>query len=408
MRRRRWIIALSLVAALAMVAAACGDDDEPQATTPPATTAQPTPTTAQPEPTTAAPPECVWEAGDAWDDCAPPEWDTILEAARSEGPVVVGGFPFLGDAMKEAFEADTGLTLEWFGAGGGEVSARLEQEVRAGSLTIDLILGGGTEVETLHPDGLLANIGEQMILPSVQDGPWWRDGERRWYDDDKSYLLEGSGWVFGYIVVNADEIDPASITSWQDLLKPEFSGKIVAYDPVAQGPGQGAAVGMVGDPNGLGLDYVVQLFTTQDVQFSQDNTQVVELVARGTRPVGLFALQSQIERFKGEGFNLEVVIPDDWAGYTTSGFSVIKGGVNPPHPNAAQVYLNWYASPAGQAVYQRILLASSNRTDVDKSEIPWYVVPQEGKVYWEDSDETFRTQVRPGIVQTIVDALGGR
>lgn len=400
MRRRTWLNLGALLIGMALIVAACGDDTGEGTTT----------TEAEAEETTtvAEGDDCVWEPGDAWDACPPSEWNEILEAAREEGSVVVGGFPFLEEPMKEAFEADTGVTLEWFGADGGEVSARLEQETRADNLTIDLILGGGTEVETLHPDGLLANIRDQLILPSVQDGSWWRDGHRQWYDDDEAYLLEGSGWVFDYLVVNADEVDPASITVWDDLLEPEFAGQIVAYDPVAQGPGQGGAIGMVGDPAGPGLDYLVELFTTQDVQFSQDNTQVVELVARGTRPVGIFALQSQIENFLGEGFNLEIVIPEDWPGYLSSGFSVIKGGVNPPHPNAAQVYLNWYASPSGQQLYQNLMLETSNRTDVDKSEIPWYVVPQEGETYFEDSTEGFRTGERVVIRDSIIDALGGR
>ena len=73
------------------------------------------------------------------------------------------------------------------------------------------------------------------------------------------------------------------------------------------------------ESGGPGIDYLVSLFAgDQDVTFVQDNTQVVEAVARGTQPIGMFALQSQIENFKEEGFNLEVVRPTDWPGYLTS------------------------------------------------------------------------------------------
>src|SRR5688572_18108410 len=51
-----------------------------------------------------------WQAGGG------EAWDTVLAAGRGEGTVVVGGPAFLGEAMAEAFKADTGITLEWIGA----------------------------------------------------------------------------------------------------------------------------------------------------------------------------------------------------------------------------------------------------------------------------------------------------
>jgi ABC-type Fe3+ transport system substrate-binding protein len=396
MRRWRASTLLVVASAVALVAAACGgdDDDSDEAT---ATTAE------QPDATGEA---GTWEPGAAWDAGAPPEWDDILTAARDEGEVVVGGFPFLEEPMEEAFERDTGIRLEYLGGDGGEISARLEQETRAGNPTLDLILGGGTELETLLPDDLLADIKTQMILPGVQDGSWWRNGESQWYDNAGRHLLEGSGWVFGYVVVNADEVDPDSIASWDDLLEPEFTGKIIAYDPSVQGPGAGAATAMgVGGP---GLDFLEELFVGQEVELVQDNQQVIEAVARGTHPVGLFALQSQIEDFREEGFNLEVVAPEDFPGYLSSGFSVLKGPVDPPHPNAAQVFVNWYASVPGQEVYQSVVLETSNRQDTDKSELPEYVVPQDGVEYFEDSNEDYRLTDRREVGDALIAMLGGR
>lgn len=347
----------------------------------------------------------AWEPGDAWDAGAPDEWAGIVAAGQEEGSVVVAGFPFLADAMGEAFQEDTGIQLEWLGGDGSDNSARLEQEARAGNVTIDILLGGGRELQTLLPDGLLEPVKPQMILPSVQDGPWWRDGARHWYDTDQQYLFQGAGWVFGYITVNADEIDPSSITVWDDLLKPEFKGKIIAYDPSTNGPGQGAT-GFMGARRGS--EYLQDLYIGQEVEFVQDNGQLIEAVARGTHPVGLYVIQSSIERFKAEGFNLDVVLPEDDPGYITSGFSVLKQAVGVPHPNAAQVFINWYASPRGQTVYQNVMSASSNRTDIDKSGIPDYVIPQEGVTYFDDNTEEFYTGDRQKYIEEVVELLGGR
>lgn len=346
-----------------------------------------------------------WEPGDPWDAGAPPEWEEILAAGREEGSVVVAGFPFLAEPMAEAFERDTGIKLEWLGGDGSENSARLEQEARAGNVTIDILLGGGRELQTLLPDGLLESVKDQMILPSVQDGPWWRGGTRHWYDTAQEYLFQGAGWVFGYVTVNADEIDPSSIQVWDDLLKPEFKGQIIAYDPTTNGPGQGAT-GFMGARRGL--DYLRELYIGQEVEFVQDNGQLVEAVARGTKPIGLYVIQSSIERFKAEDFNLEVVLPEDDPGYITSGFSVLKQAVDVPHPNAAQVFINWYASPPAQEVYQQVMGASSNRTDIDKSGVPPYVVPQEGVEYFDDNTEEFYTGDRQVYIEEVTELLGGR
>lgn len=409
--RRRWTTRLAVVAALSLLAAACASE-EPADTTigDVTTTTADTPTTTASDgngdTTITTTPVEEWQPGDDWDAGAPAEWEEILAAARDEGVVVVGGFPFLEEPMQQAFERDTGIRLEYVGGGGGEISSRFEQEIRADSSTIDLILGGGGELETLHPDGLLGNIRELMILPGVQDGSWWRLGERQWYDDAQAYFLEGSGWVFGYITVNPDLVDPDSLNTWEDLLRPELTGQIIAFDPLAIGAGQGAASAMVG--SGVSLEYLEELFIGQEVDLVEDNTQVVEALARGTHAVALFALQSQIERFRSEGFELEVVLPDDYPGYITSGFSVLKLAPNPPHPNAAQVFINWYASVPGQQVYQDVLLETSNRQDVDRSNLPEYVIPQEGVDYFTDSTEEFRLSTRREAVDTLFEVLGGR
>jgi ABC-type Fe3+ transport system substrate-binding protein len=339
-----------------------------------------------------------------WDDGAPAEWEDILAAGQDEGSVVVAGFPFLAEPMAEAFERDTGIKLEFIGGDGSANSARFEQEARAGNMTIDILLGGGRELQTLLPEGLLEPVKPQMILPSVQDGPQWRTGATKWYDTAGEYLFQGAGYVFGWIVVNADEIDPESIKTWDDLLKPEFKDKIIAYDPTTNGPGQGAT-GFMGSQRGI--DYLEDLYIGQNVEFVQDNDQLIESVARATKPIGLYAIQSSVEKYKGD-FNLEVVLPEDDPGYITSGFSVLKQAKGSPHPNAAQVFINWYASPAGAQVYQDTLRETSNRTDIDQSGLPEYVIPQDGVTYFDDNTEEFYTGARQEYIAQVTELLGGR
>ena len=341
---------------------------------------------------------------DDWQAGGGEAWDRVLAAGLEEGTVVVGGPAFLADAMGAAFKRDTGITLEWIGASGSELSARIQQEVAAGNVTMDGKLGGAQE---LFSDwkAILEPIAPKLILPGVTDGANWRGGSINWYDPDKQYMFKGSQFVFGWIQVNGDEIDPATIKTWDDLLKPDFKGKIASADITGQSPGQGAAHGLF---NYKGMDFVRKLYVDQEVTFTTDNAQLVEWAARGTYPIILGSIQSQIERFKAQGFNLVPVLPSDGPGYLTSGFSVLMSPKGAPHPNAAQVFMNWYASRPGATTYETVMLETSARTDVDTEGLPAYVEPVEGVEYWVDSDlDWFLTQ-RASVSEDFVEMVGGR
>ncbi len=243
----------------------------------------------------------------------------------------------------------------------------------------------------------------QLVLPGV--GPEnYRDGKLKFMDDDGQYLLQGAEWVFGWLLVNKDVVDPGKIKMWKDVLKPEFRGKMISHDPRSPGPGQGATNWLY---NAHGIEFVKQFFLGQQAKFTTSNRQMVEEVVRGTRPIAFAAIQFFVEKFRREGIeNLAVVLPEDAPGYVTGGFSVLKQARNVPHPNAAQVFINWYVSRPGQEVYERTMLATSRRKDV-KTGIPGYLVPRPGVEYFEAYSEA-RYLGRHVVVKAITDALGKR
>src|SRR5690606_5576931 len=180
----------------------------------------------------------------------------------------------------------------------------------------------------------------------------WRGGQKLWFDPEGKYSFQGASYVFGFGTVNADVVDPAEIKTWQDLLK--FRGKSAAYDPtVSPSPGQGVAVAMMKDQ---GEDLVKKVWVDTEPTFYRDPQQLAQAVARGTQPIGLALTQSSLEQFRKEGINLEVIMPEPWPGYVTTGFGAINQAKNSPHPAAAQVFINWFARPAGQQVYQDTML----------------------------------------------------
>jgi ABC-type Fe3+ transport system substrate-binding protein len=336
-----------------------------------------------------------WQAG------APAEWDRIMKAAQAEGQVTVAAFPSLAEKMSAAFKRDTGIQVNFLAGNAAEQSARLEAEARAKNLTIDILIGGGRELGAMMHDGLLQPVLPQLLLPGVAPANF-RGGRIKWMDSAERYNLQGSEYVFGWLIVNQDIVKPTEIKSWKDLLDPKYTGRIGSYDLVGPGPGQGSATWIY---TTFGIDYIKALFIDQKVKFSVDNRGLVEEVVRGTTPIVFGAIQSEVERFKRDGFtNLAVVLPDDAPGYLTGGYSVLKQAVGVPHPNAATIFINWYVSKPGQEVYESVMLETSRRIDVNTG-VPDYLVPRPGVTYYEAFNEK-EYFARYDMVKVITAAIG--
>jgi ABC-type Fe3+ transport system substrate-binding protein len=257
----------------------------------------------------------------------------------------------------------------------------------------------------LH-EGYLVPIKPQLMLPQVTDPKYWIDGKMRWLDKGEAYMFQGSNWVHGWPIVNSKLVDPKSLHSWKDLLKPEFKGKIAAADPRGAGPGQAAAAYLA---HTFGIEFVKLLYSGQNVTYTRDNRQLVDWVARGNYAIGLGSIQSLIELFKAQGM-VDIAVPEmaDGPGSLLGGFSVSKQAKGVPHPNAATVFHNWYASRPGQEVYVRAMLEPSTRVDVKVDTVPAYVVPKPGVTYLDQYEEEWYVNQRPKVAKAIIEALGGR
>jgi ABC-type Fe3+ transport system substrate-binding protein len=343
-------------------------------------------------------------AGADWQAGAGPEWAKVMAAAKQEGKVVVSGPPQAARSLPEAFTRDTGIQMEYLSGNSAELTNRMEREAKAGKLTIDVALGGGTEVRMIA-GGLLKPVKPQLMLPSVTNMNNWRDGKFKWFDTAGQYMLQSQNYVSGFPVINSDIIKPGTIKTWKDLLKPEYRGKIAAYDPRSGGQGQAAAAYLA---TTFGAEYMQALYIGQKVVYTTDGRQLAEWAARGTYPIILGFVQADIQPFVAQGFKLTPIFPSDGPGNILGGFSVLKMPQGAPHPNAATVFINWYASKPGQEAYSKALMAPSARNDVHVAEAPPYLVPKPGAKYLDQYAEAWYSEARPRIVKQITDSLGGR
>ena len=158
------------------------------------------------------------------------------------------------------------------------------------------------------------------------------------------------------------------------------------------------------------MDIFRRLYGEQQIVLSATSRQMVEWVLRGTTLVALGTLPPDIEHFREAGVKtLTVGNLTDGPGALLGGSSVLAEPKEAPDPNAAAVFLNWYASQPGQQVYAGVWKIPSRRTDVAVAGIPDYVVPKPGVAYIDQYTEQWYLERYLGKYQSaLVEALGGR
>ena len=318
----------------------------------------------------------------------PRKWAELQTKAKEEGQLVVSGPPFPGlrTSLTSAFSERYGITLTYLGMNAGEIITRVDTESKANKVSIDANLGGTSTCWAMSARGEIESMSGKLIDPDILQPAVWRLGKPKLNEAgptpgvgaDFRCSLQTAEWVMTDLFANTGIIKPNEIVSWKDLLKPEYKGKIAAFDPRRSGPGQ-TPVGYLAAL--FGNDFVKDLYVSQQVKLTADNRQLAEWVARGEYPIGIGLVQFAVELYRKQGLPIERIFPKDGEGSLTGGFSVVMLIKNPPHPNAAQLFVNWFASKEAQAIYEAQMMETSLRTDISGVEVPSYVRPKEGVAY---------------------------
>ncbi|MBM3485350.1 MAG: extracellular solute-binding protein [Alphaproteobacteria bacterium] len=316
----------------------------------------------------------------------PAAWAALQQRAKAEGQLVVTGPPFQGlrNAMVAAFKERFGIELNYLGLFAGEVIARVDTESKAGKVTIDANIGGTSTCWAMAARGQIENMNGKIIAPDVVAANAWRSGKVKLNeggpvtDPNFRCSIQTAEWVMTDLFVNTSIVKPGEITSWKDLLKPQYKGKIAAFDPRRSGPGQ-TPVGYLAAL--FGQKYLTDLYIGQQVKLTADNRQLAEWVARGEFPIGIALVQFAVETYRKQGLPIERIYPADGQGSVTGGFSVVMMVKGAPNPAAAQLFVNWFASKEAQTIYETQMMETTMRTDVTGTNVPEYVRPKPGVAY---------------------------
>jgi ABC-type Fe3+ transport system substrate-binding protein len=257
----------------------------------------------------------------------------------------------------------------------------------------DLWIGGFGSMEGLDMRQIFDPLEPALLLPDVKDPKNWLNGYL-WHDPNDRRFLAHSSRLFGGLAVNPQNVKPEEVTSFQDLLKPKYKGKIISDDPRVGGVGQGFFTYLyLGKEFGFGPEFIKKL-AENGVVLSRNARQAADWVAKGNYLLWPAPGQRDVVELKLKGVPLEHRCLEDGQWLSVGG-----GGVGlfnrAPHANAAVLYLNWLLSREGQLLFGKEGDTASRRLDVPAQIEPCFV-PQPGKNYfWVDKREALDVR-QPG------------
>lgn len=200
----------------------------------------------------------------------PPQSQTTPEKEAVTGKITVYTSEpqdLVTDMLEDFVGKNPGVTYELFRSGTGSVISKIDTELETGSTDADIIWFADIGyMNQLDKEGLLRHYtpkGAEKIDPSFN------------YNDGMAWEVRQ---IFNIIAVNTLKCD-VEVRDWNDLTKPELSGRFAMANPSYSGGAFTTLVGLVGE-DGPGWKLYEDM-KANDVKFEQSNGNLQTKVASG-------------------------------------------------------------------------------------------------------------------------------
>ncbi len=373
--KRSLLSPLAVIMVAGVILAGCGKGVAPS----------PTPVQ-QPAATTVAKPP----TGADWEE----RWNTTLAAAKKEGSVMIyTDWPSdLRLGLGKAFSARYGIALEFatFGTS-SELTVKAEAERRAGLKLVDVLgQGAGASATQFVPKGLVAPMRPILMLPEVLDPNAWLVGKLP-FVDAQDYHIAMIASPFRTVCYNTTLVKKGELTTYLDLLKPQYKGKIAWNDPSATG---NLSIAFLMDSlwgEAKTKDFVTRLLKEQGAVISREKRIPIEETAKGKYSIVFGPSMTTIPAF------IEAQAPLDFADVAedvrlSSGGGGMDIAIEPAHPNAAAIFVNWMLTKEGQSVFVKGFGMPSGRLDASMEGVSPLLLRVPGKKYLPESGAFYENQ----------------
>ncbi len=232
-----------------------------------------------------------------------------------------------------------GIKIKWVRDSTGIVTAKLLAE--KANPRADIIWG-------LAATSLLLMKGEGMLEAYRPKGIENLDPKFRDKADPPSWVGMDA-WVAAICVntVEAKKYNLPTPTSWKDLTKPVYKGRVIMPNPNSSGTGfldVSSWLQMFGEEGGW--KFMDDLHKNID-RYTHSGSKPCKLAARGETAIGIsFAFRGA--KSKAKGAPLEIIIPSEGIGWDMEATAIVKGTKNLA---AAKTLMDWSISEAANKMY---------------------------------------------------------
>lgn len=334
-----------------------------------------------------------------------PSWEVVVEAAKKEGKVNI--YLYRYGKVLDAFRQDYPEIRPYLLTGtGSQITTKILTERRAGRFLADVIGLGSSNYRLLHLQAkILEPIQPALMLPEVLDVTRWHGGKHRYLDGESKYVFTYlANASSGQLYYNTALVNPKEFTSYYDLFKAKWQGRLVALDPRPRTEIGTTMQFFYYNPE-LGPGFIKQLFGAKELTFSRDGRQMIDWLGQGRFSL-CFGCSGALKA-RNQGLPIEVFDTSLWkegASFSVGG-GTLSMPTQAPHPNAAKVFINWYLSRRGQSVLQKVgdpdEPPNSARIDIPKDDVQMHNRLFPGRKYFdatrpefEDTESAFKIAVQ--------------
>jgi iron(III) transport system substrate-binding protein len=242
------------------------------------------------------------------------------------------------EGMKQEFEAEFGITVNYVRMSSGEAIARLEAERE--NPQFDIMWGGPNDTYIAGKKSGLFDQYESPNLGNLLNPDLYMDEDNYWAGIYVGSL--GFASNADWLAANGQEAP----TSWADLLKPEFKGQLLVAHPSTSGTSYTALatiLQVLGED--AGWEYLED-YAGQVLQFTKSGSAPAKFVGAGEAAVGIVFSHDIVKQIE-LGLPLVLSFPEDGTGYEIGGVAIVKGAKN---VDAAHKWYDWALTPEAQAL----------------------------------------------------------
>jgi len=252
----------------------------------------------------------------------------LVAAAKKEGGKIVlytSMETFTADALKKAFESKTGLQMEYWRGGSTEVIDRVLGEHRVGRLQFDVVATTGDHMHLMFKEGAFTKYESPSLKGFAKDAIHPDLGAR--------YRNVLYGVIYNKAGIKASEA-PKSL---EDVVKPEYRGKLVMPHPV----NHTLTTQWLGSldkimPKPRAEKFIRDLAAAKPI-FVESIVPAADRVGTGETPIGITFVRFVLT-YNKQGASLDYV-----RDYTMLGDGqYISLAAKAPRPNAGKAFIDFF------------------------------------------------------------------